>query len=206
MIRKRQDRRAEAQLDVGTLVMLRLPARRPRRREKTSQAAVPPDHGRTIQTIYIGRVAVRPCRSTPANQNWNALRSITDVKILSTPSVVVVDNPVATLVVGDQLPISTQSATILTNPNTPLINTVDYRNTGVILRQRQRQRAAQHRTGDQPMFELYGWHSGAANCVVIESSRRTAVGLHARNFASSIRVHTLDLPIGGHLREIPDAY
>jgi general secretion pathway protein D len=64
----------------------------------------------------------------------DALRTVTDVKVLSTPSVVVVDNNVATLVVGDQVPISTQQATILTNPNTPLINTVDYRNTGVILR------------------------------------------------------------------------
>jgi general secretion pathway protein D len=62
------------------------------------------------------------------------LRVVTDVKVLSTPSVVVVDNQLATLVVGDQVPISTQQASILTNPNTPLINTVDYRNTGVILR------------------------------------------------------------------------
>ncbi len=64
----------------------------------------------------------------------DALRSITDVKVLSTPSVVVIDNQVATLQVGDQVPIATQSATILTNPNTPLVNTIDYRNTGVILR------------------------------------------------------------------------
>src|SRR5262249_59729757 len=52
----------------------------------------------------------------------------------SMASVVVLDNQLATLVVGDQVPVSTQSATILTNPNTPLINTIDYRNTGVILR------------------------------------------------------------------------
>ena len=64
----------------------------------------------------------------------DALRAITDVKVLSTPSVVVLDNQVATLLVGDQIPITTQSATILTNPTTPLVNTVDYRNTGVILR------------------------------------------------------------------------
>ncbi|MCC7348099.1 MAG: type II secretion system protein GspD, partial [Variibacter sp.] len=54
----------------------------------------------------------------------DALRSITDVKVLSTPSVVVMDNQVATLQVGDQVPIATQSATILTNPNTPLVNTI----------------------------------------------------------------------------------
>jgi general secretion pathway protein D len=64
----------------------------------------------------------------------DALRSITDVKVLSTPSLVVMDNQVATLQVGDQVPIATQSATILTNSNTPIVNSIDYRNTGVILR------------------------------------------------------------------------
>jgi general secretion pathway protein D len=64
----------------------------------------------------------------------DALRAITDVKVLSNPSVVVIDNQVATLQVGEQVPIATQSATVLSNPNTPLVNTIDYRNTGVILR------------------------------------------------------------------------
>ena len=63
----------------------------------------------------------------------NALRTITDVKVLSSPSVVVLDNQQATLLVGDQVPVETQSATILTNPNTPLVNSINYINTGVIL-------------------------------------------------------------------------
>ena len=40
----------------------------------------------------------------------NALRNITDVKVLSSPSVVVLDNQLATLLVGDQVPVETQSA------------------------------------------------------------------------------------------------
>jgi general secretion pathway protein D len=63
----------------------------------------------------------------------NALRTVTDVKVLSSPSIVVVDNQVAYLQVGDQVPVSTGSAAILTNPNTPLVNTISYLNTGVIL-------------------------------------------------------------------------
>jgi general secretion pathway protein D len=63
----------------------------------------------------------------------DALRTVTDVKVLSSPSLVVIDNQVATLVVGDQVPITTQSATVLSNPNTPLVNSIDYRATGVIL-------------------------------------------------------------------------
>lgn len=63
----------------------------------------------------------------------DALRGVTDVKVLSTPSVVVIDNQVATLQVGDQVPVATASATVL-NGTQPVVNTIDYRNTGVILR------------------------------------------------------------------------
>jgi general secretion pathway protein D len=61
-----------------------------------------------------------------------ALRGVSDVKVLSTPSVVVVDNQPATLQVGDQVPVTTGTATVLTG-NTPVVNSIDYRNTGVIL-------------------------------------------------------------------------
>jgi general secretion pathway protein D len=64
----------------------------------------------------------------------NALKGVSDVKVLSTPSVVVMDNQPATLQVGDQVPIATASATVLSGSGTPVVNTIDYRNTGVILR------------------------------------------------------------------------
>lgn len=63
----------------------------------------------------------------------NALHAITDVKVLSNPSVVVIDNQIATLQVGDEIPIQTGSATVLTGSNT-IANTTDYRSTGIILR------------------------------------------------------------------------
>ena len=62
----------------------------------------------------------------------NALHNLTDVKILSNPSLVVVDNGEATLEVGDQVPVSTGSATVL-SANNAVVNTVDYKNTGIIL-------------------------------------------------------------------------
>lgn len=63
----------------------------------------------------------------------DALHTITGVKVLSNPSLVVVNNQVATLQVGDVVPVSTGSATVLTTSNT-VVNTIDYRNTGIILR------------------------------------------------------------------------
>jgi len=63
-----------------------------------------------------------------------ALSNLTNVKVLSAPSVVVMDNQPALLQVGNEIPISTGAATILTNPNTPVVNTIEMRNTGVILK------------------------------------------------------------------------
>lgn len=63
----------------------------------------------------------------------NALHAVTDVKVLSNPSVVAMDNQVATLQVGDEIPIQTGSATVLSGSNT-VANTTDYRSTGIILR------------------------------------------------------------------------
>ena len=63
----------------------------------------------------------------------DALHAITSVKVLSNPSLVVIDNQPAILQVGDQVPISTGSATVLTSSNT-IVNTIDYRDTGIILR------------------------------------------------------------------------
>jgi general secretion pathway protein D len=63
----------------------------------------------------------------------DALHAVTSVKVLSNPSLVVINNQVATLQVGDEVPVSTGSATVLTTSNT-VVSTTDYRNTGIILR------------------------------------------------------------------------
>ena len=62
----------------------------------------------------------------------DALHDVTTVKVLSDPSLVVMDNEPAVLQVGDQVPISTGSATVLSSSNT-VVNTTDYKDTGVIL-------------------------------------------------------------------------
>jgi general secretion pathway protein D len=64
----------------------------------------------------------------------DALHGVTEVKVLSTPSLVVIDNQAAVLQVGDQIPIATRTAQSVDVPTAPVVNNVDYRNTGVILR------------------------------------------------------------------------
>jgi general secretion pathway protein D len=63
----------------------------------------------------------------------NALSSVTDVRVLSSPSLVVLDNKTATLQVGDQVPIVTQTARGITATDAPIVNSVQLKDTGVIL-------------------------------------------------------------------------
>ncbi len=63
----------------------------------------------------------------------DALHAVTTTKVLSNPSLVVIDNQVATLMVGSDVPISTGTANVLTTSNT-IVNTIDYRTVGIILR------------------------------------------------------------------------
>lgn len=63
----------------------------------------------------------------------NALHAVTAVKVVSTPSIVVVDNQSATLIVGDQIPVTTQTAVSVVAAGAPVVNNITYMNTGVIL-------------------------------------------------------------------------
>ena len=63
----------------------------------------------------------------------SALASLTSVKVLSAPSLVVSNNQPAFLQVGDSVPISTGSATVLSAQNT-VVNTITMQDTGVILK------------------------------------------------------------------------
>jgi general secretion pathway protein D len=64
----------------------------------------------------------------------NALQSVTEVKVLSSPSLVALDNQPALLQVGDEIPITTSSAAVLANSAAPIVSTYEMRNTGVILK------------------------------------------------------------------------
>lgn len=61
------------------------------------------------------------------------LNSVTDVSVLSSPSIVVLNNQAAQLQVGDEVPIVTQQAQSTIDPDAPLVSTLQLRETGVIL-------------------------------------------------------------------------
>jgi len=64
----------------------------------------------------------------------DALESVTDVNVVSSPQLLVLNNQTATLQVGDQVPIATQSAVSVITPGAPVVNTIEFRDTGVILK------------------------------------------------------------------------
>ena len=64
----------------------------------------------------------------------NALKAITNVNVISSPQLLVLDRGVATLQVGDQVPILTAQVQSTTTAGAPVVNSIDYRDTGVILR------------------------------------------------------------------------
>jgi general secretion pathway protein D len=63
----------------------------------------------------------------------NALSSVTDVNVISAPTLMALNNQKATLQIGDQVPIITQRSVGTGAPNAPVINSVEMKDTGVIL-------------------------------------------------------------------------
>lgn len=64
----------------------------------------------------------------------NALASITTVDVVSAPELLVLNNETAQLQVGASVPIPVQQAQSVVTPGAPLVNTISYLDTGVILR------------------------------------------------------------------------
>lgn len=63
----------------------------------------------------------------------SALNSLTHVNVISTPSLMVLDNKTARLQIGDQVPITTQTATSTVTASTAIVNSITMQDTGVIL-------------------------------------------------------------------------
>src|SRR6185437_7578275 len=63
----------------------------------------------------------------------SSLSQITHVNVVSSPQLLVLDHQTAALQVGDQIPILTQSAVSVVTTGAPVVNSIEYRSTGVVL-------------------------------------------------------------------------
>jgi len=73
-------------------------------------------------------------RGTDISVVLNTLADLTRVEVTSSPQVLVLNNQTATLQVGDRVPIATEQAVGVTTSNSAIVNTIQYQDTGVILK------------------------------------------------------------------------
>lgn len=151
----------------------------------------------------------------------NALKTITDVNVLSAPKLMVLNNHTATIEVGDQVPIITQQVQSTLTSGTaspPIVNSVDYRDTGVILKVTPRvnsgglvlldiaqevsdvlaQTTAQISAGQSPTIE----QRKIATSVAVQDGQTLALGGLIKNEVTKGRttIPVLgDIPVLGHL-------
>lgn len=116
-----------------------------------------------------------------ANVILDALDSVTEVNLLSAPNLMVKDNRTATIEVGDQVPIATQSAQTITDPGAPLVSTVQLRNTGILLK-------VTPRVNSSGLVSL-DIEQEVSNAEVTESSGIDSPTISQRRIVSSVVVH-----------------
>ncbi|MFT5136234.1 MAG: general secretion pathway protein D [Arenicella sp.] len=63
----------------------------------------------------------------------NGLADDSRLKVLSAPSLMVLNNRTASILVGDEVPIPTRQAVSNISPEAPTVNEIKYRNTGILL-------------------------------------------------------------------------
>ncbi|MGB3625468.1 MAG: type II secretion system secretin GspD [Henriciella sp.] len=124
----------------------------------------------------------------------SAVAGVTDVKILSAPSLMVLDNRTATLQVGDQVPIVTQSAVSVSNPDAPIVNSVSLRDTGIILN-------VTPRVNDGGLVIL-DIDQEVSDVVATQSSGIDSPTIQQRRISTSVAVNDGEsIALGGLIRE-----
>jgi general secretion pathway protein D len=99
--------------------------------KSASSATFTNDLGGAVSSVFPGFSYA--LKAASAQATLNALNAVTTVNVISSPSLMVLDNKTASLQVGDEVPVTTQSAVSVLTPGAPVVNSVSYMNTGVIL-------------------------------------------------------------------------
>jgi len=123
-----------------------------------------------------------------------ALSGLTDVRVVSAPRLLVLDNETATLQIGDQVPILTQTSQSTTTPGAPIVSSVELRDTGVILAVRPRIGA-----GSTVALDLFQEVSDAVRTTVSTINSPT---IQQRRLQSTINARSGEtVALGGLMRD-----
>lgn len=125
----------------------------------------------------------------------NALEARTHINVVSAPKLVVLNNHTAALQVGDQVPILTQQQQSTNNSGSaPIINSVEYRDTGVILKVTPRVNS-----GGVVLLDIAQEVSAVSNRTVSGTSSPV---ISTRRVSTSIMVHDGQvIALGGLFRD-----
>ncbi|MEO1240264.1 MAG: type II secretion system secretin GspD [Pseudomonadota bacterium] len=124
----------------------------------------------------------------------NTLSSVTDVTVLSAPSIVVLNNQSANLQVGDEVPIVTQQAQAVVDGDAPIVSTLQLRETGVILEVSPRINAS-----DVVVLDVT---QEVSDVVATTTSGIDSPTIQQRRFTSTVQVRDKGtVALGGLIRE-----
>ena len=136
-----------------------------------------------IGTFGLGTLGGLGASTSSQDVILSALDSVSKVHILSNPSIVVMENKPATFEVGNQVPITTQSAQSTIGTNSPTLNQVQYLDTGVILKiiPRVGQKGEVDMDLDQIISSVVPQADGTQSLTPTISKRRVASNISVRS-------------------------
>lgn len=128
----------------------------------------------------------------------SALGTLTDVKVISSPKLFTLNNRPAVLQVGDQVPIITQSATgVRTATDLTVVNSVQLRDTGILLR-------VTPRIGKSGVV-FVDVKQEVSNAIATESSGIDSPTIQQRKLATTVAVQDgASIALGGLIRDSLD--
>ncbi|MEM9990103.1 MAG: hypothetical protein AAF723_11340, partial [Pseudomonadota bacterium] len=100
--------------------------------EGKTDTSFPGGSGPTLPPVE-GRFSISYIDAPNAGVAIDALTSVTDVEVISAPSIMVQNNQTANLQVGDQVPVVTQTIQSVDGGDAPIRSTVQLLDTGIIL-------------------------------------------------------------------------
>lgn len=130
----------------------------------------------------------------------NALEAVSDVNVISSPQLLVLDNQTARLQVGDQVPITVQQATPLTGGIDTIVNSIELRDTGVILTVTPRVNA-----GGLVVLEIQQEVSNVVRSETLTESERATPTISQRQVSTTVAVQSGEtVALGGLITDNRD--
>ncbi len=124
----------------------------------------------------------------------NALEQETQVNVLSSPSLMVLDNQTAYINVGDEIPVPARQSTSNINPDSPTVNEIQFRQTGISL-------SVTPRVNSSGLVTME-IDQEVSNAVSTTSSNIDAPTIQQRQLQSTVAVHSGEtLVLGGLIQE-----